>query len=122
VWAPPKPLDPIHPTPEPPANHAPERLDPVPPGSCTLGVDKNHVYPDPNTTTTKWLLQQPSPVFLIPQFHHKHMLATMHHQPHPSPSFMTVLLGMAKNNYQPPNNSNWPLYVQQDVSHLYPIS
>jgi len=75
---------------------------PKPPASCAIGAGKTHAYPNLNTTTDKWLIQQPSPVPRIPQFHCKNTLAAMCHQPHPSPSFMAVLLCMGKNNHQSP--------------------
>jgi len=38
----------------------------------------------------------------VPLHTRKHMtLASMQHQPHPSPSFMAMFLWMAKNNYHP---------------------
>jgi len=47
-------------------------------------------------------LPPPSPVFQFNPFHCKNILANMHHQPHPSPSFLTMLHGMANNKYRPP--------------------
>jgi len=47
-------------------------------------------------------LPPPSPVFPFNPFHRKNILANMRHQPHPSPSFLTMLSGMASNKYRPP--------------------
>jgi len=81
----------------PPAPHPKHSDNPQP-----SDTDSNTTTPNQQPAAPIKSLPPPSPVFPINPFHCKSILANMCHQPHPSPSFLTMLYGMASNKYRPP--------------------
>jgi len=83
------------------------RVPPKPPhqttthNSCPYGPFDNQSTANTPPTAAKWPPKTHHPIPNLPAIT-KYTIDRMRHQPHPSPSFLTLLLRSAKNNYRPP--------------------
>jgi len=69
--------------------------------SCPYSPSDNQLMANTPPAAAKWPQKTHHPITTLPVLT-KYTVACMRYQPHPCPSFLTMLLCMAKNNYQPP--------------------
>jgi len=81
----------------------PEPSDPDPPSKpSTYNTPDDDHAPDNKPPSDDKLLFTTYPVLPTPTSTHKHKIANMWHQPHPSTRFLALPLSLAMNNYCPP--------------------